>query len=279
MLPALIAAGSSLIGGLLGSREKSKDRAAQKEFATHGVRWKVADAKAAGLHPLAALGAQTSSFSPVSVGGSSLSSGFAAAGQDIARAVDATRTQGEKVSAYAKTIQDLNVQRMGLENELLSSQIAKVRQAGTPPPFPSTNDPYLIEGQTSSGINVKKMDRIDPHSSNPSIEPGAITDTGFTRTPTGWHPVMSSDAKQRLEEDLIGGLLWNIRNRLAPTVGSRMNPPGVSREPGEYWVYDPLNQEYRLEKYVNPPMIRRNMTYRKVRRPSHWRDDYPAYMR
>lgn len=40
----------------------------QKEFAKHGIQWKVEDAKQAGIHPLAALGAQTVSFSPSVVG-------------------------------------------------------------------------------------------------------------------------------------------------------------------------------------------------------------------
>lgn len=281
MLGALIGAGANLLGGLIGKNDaesqQRKNLAAQKEFAQHGIRWKVEDAKAAGLHPLAALGAQTSSFSPISVGGSSLASGVSAAGQDIARAVDATRTQSEKMSAYTKTIQDLNIQRMGLENQLLSSQIAKVNQAGLPPPMPSTEDPYLVEGQTQSGINPQKLKRVNPPLGNPSIEPGAIVDTGFARTPTGWAPVMSKDVKDRLEEDLIGSLLWNIRNRLAPTFGSRVNPPNVSREPGEMWVYDPASQEYRKVKYVNPPMV--SGTYREVRRPVHWREDYPSHMR
>ena len=40
----------------------------QKEFAQHGIRWKVKDAQEAGIHPLAAIGANTQSFAPVSVG-------------------------------------------------------------------------------------------------------------------------------------------------------------------------------------------------------------------
>ena len=35
-----------------------------KQFAKRGIQWRVHDAKKAGLHPLAALGAQTTSFSP-----------------------------------------------------------------------------------------------------------------------------------------------------------------------------------------------------------------------
>lgn len=40
----------------------------QKEFAQHGISWRVDDARQAGLHPLAALGAQVTSFSPSFVG-------------------------------------------------------------------------------------------------------------------------------------------------------------------------------------------------------------------
>lgn len=65
---SLIGAGSSLLGGALGSKSSSNlnDRNIdlQKEFARKGVRWRVADAKAAGIHPLAALGLQGSSYSP-----------------------------------------------------------------------------------------------------------------------------------------------------------------------------------------------------------------------
>lgn len=37
----------------------------QREFAQKGIRWRVSDAKKAGIHPLFALGANTASFSPV----------------------------------------------------------------------------------------------------------------------------------------------------------------------------------------------------------------------
>lgn len=43
-----------------------KNIALQKEFAQNGIQWRVADAAAAGLSPLAALGASEPSFSPVS---------------------------------------------------------------------------------------------------------------------------------------------------------------------------------------------------------------------
>lgn len=248
MLGSLIAGGASLLGGLLG-RDDASDAAAknarmQKEFAQQGIRWKVADAKAAGIHPLAALGAPTTSFAPVNVGaGSHIAQGLASAGQDISRGIEATRTNSERLDAYTKTIQDLNIQRMGLENDLLSSQIAKIHQAGIPPAMPSTSDRLLIEGQGNSPLiksNAQQRTISAPEAG--SQEPGAITDTGYARTPTGWAPVMSKDVKDRLEEDFLGMLAWNVRNRLAPSFDAHGgNPPAI----GGPYLYYPTSQEYR----------------------------------
>lgn len=58
----------SIAGGLLGkkSQEDANERnyQMQKEFAQNSIRWKVADARAAGVHPLFALGASTNAASP-----------------------------------------------------------------------------------------------------------------------------------------------------------------------------------------------------------------------
>lgn len=40
----------------------------QEKFAKHGVRWRVADAQAAGIHPLAALGMSPNQATPVTIG-------------------------------------------------------------------------------------------------------------------------------------------------------------------------------------------------------------------
>lgn len=142
-----IGAAANVIGGLFG-RDAQKDANAanaaaaaqnikmQKEFAQKGIRWRVEDAREAGIHPLYALGAQTASFSPVNVGAvaeTGLASGIANAGQDISRAVNATRTQPERDAAVSKTIQDLQLTKAGLENELLASQIAKLKSSINPP--------------------------------------------------------------------------------------------------------------------------------------------------
>lgn len=98
-MAALIGGGASLLGGLLG-RESSRSSAnrnidLQREFAQQGIRWRVEDAKAAGIHPLYALGASPASFSPISVS-DPLGPAIASAGQDVSRAYEATRTRSER---------------------------------------------------------------------------------------------------------------------------------------------------------------------------------------
>lgn len=164
MLASLISAGTSLLGGLFGRKSQeeanAKNLAAQREFAQSGVQWRVADAKKAGIHPLAALGAQTASFSPSFVGDTSFGTGIAQAGQDVSRAIDATRPAAQRSAAFEKSVQDLTVQKMGLENQILASQLAKINQAGHPPAFPGT--PTLIDGQGNTTSVMLGGHRVDP---------------------------------------------------------------------------------------------------------------------
>lgn len=254
MLGNIIAAGANLVGGIIGSNKESKiakqNIAMQKQFAQEGIRWKVADAKAAGLHPLAALGAQTSSFSPISVGGNSLATGLAAAGQDIGRAVNATRTSGERIDAYTKTVQDLNLRRLGLENDLLASQIAKINQAGSPPPFPTAGNRHLIEGQGNSPlIKSDPMEQTPTDPLNPSSEPGSNPEVGYARTTAGWAPVPSKAIKERIEDNFPAEVTWMMRNQMAPSFGFRSNPPKIDIPEGHFWQYNPFTQEYVLRRF------------------------------
>lgn len=107
--------------------------AAQREFAQQGIRWKVEDAKAAGIHPLYALGAQTHSFTPQSISSPDIpSAGLGAMGQDIGRAVNATRTDDERTVAYNEALQKLSLERGSLENEVLRQRLRTMVQSSNP---------------------------------------------------------------------------------------------------------------------------------------------------
>lgn len=106
MWPQILGGLISAAGSLAGGRQSQKSNEAmarqqaqlQKEFAQHGIRWKVEDAKAAGLHPLYALGASTTPYSPVGVMDSK-GPALAEASQHVGRAIAATSTSAEKQMA------------------------------------------------------------------------------------------------------------------------------------------------------------------------------------
>lgn len=93
---SVIGAGISGLAGIAGgminaSQSKSIARAQmrlQKEFAQNGIQWRVQDAKAAGIHPLYALGANTATYTPVSQDSSGLGNAVADAGAYLGKAVD-----------------------------------------------------------------------------------------------------------------------------------------------------------------------------------------------
>lgn len=262
MIGGLISAGLGLASSLLGNRaqEKANKRNAQmarqqeernyerqKEFAKSGIQWKKEDALKAGIHPLYALGAQTTGFQSY-VGGSSYSapdySGIASAGQDIGRAIDSTRSPGEKLTAYAKTVQDLTIQRMGLENEVLASQVAKNRAAVTPG-IPSETDQYLIEGQNAEGTVTEKPMSRTMAGPGGYREPGSVSDLGYSQNAWGgWSPVASDDVKRRIEDSPEEWVHY-YRNNIAPWFDrSLMRPPATPLPPYSRWAYNPIYGYY-----------------------------------
>lgn len=221
---------TGLLGGLGSDQDARRQEDLQKEFAQNGIRWKVADAQAAGIHPLAALGAQTQTYSPVYAGSYDMPS----MGQDLSRAISATRPQGEQLSAYEKSVQELSLTKMGLENELLASQIAKINQAGQPPGLPG------------AGVVDVPLQRIGADPSNPAREAGAVPEVGYLYSgPRGRVPVPADTAKERIEDDFFSQALWNVRNRIAPSFGLNETPPSDPLPEGyDAWKFNPFTQEY-----------------------------------
>lgn len=153
--------------------------AQQRDFAQQGIRWKVDDARAAGLHPLAALGAQVSSFSPISVGSSSIFSESKAPsvsaetmdlgnmGQDLSRAISAGSTAPERLSRVQRTVQAIatgqTLEKASLENDLLRATIAKTRsQIGPPIPLPQPGPNRTVSGFPVSDDEIKQKAEDHP---------------------------------------------------------------------------------------------------------------------
>lgn len=258
--------------GLIGSSQSQANAAKlnqlnyehQKEFAQNGIRWRVADAKAAGLHPLAALGAQGASYSPSAVIGDSPDFSFLKdMGQGIDRAMDAKATQKERVEKEEKSNALFNEELKGkqLQNQETETRIQQmkwdmamdaarnaersVRTQQQVPPMPSlAPDGSLMPGQSNAtspgGIESKPAEIVVNEPGRPGQERGSIPELGFTRTNDGGYaPVMSKDAKDRLDDDFIGSSLWHLRNSLpAPFDSERVMPPRSWLPKGTEWRFD-----------------------------------------
>lgn len=193
MIGNLIGAGASLIGGLINrdsarrSANQTRDMALQqmqlqKDFAKSGIRWRVEDARKAGIHPLYALGANTTSYTPQSVSfgaDTSLGNAFAQAGQDIGRAINSTRTGAERTDAFTKSVQAIQLTNAGLDTEakrlqieLLKSQIQRSSGAQSSPPGPGDFVTPEDKIEENKPMNLGKR-----WYSNPAWSPSsAITD-------------------------------------------------------------------------------------------------------
>lgn len=267
MLGALIGAGTQLLGGLLGrdsaQKQADKNAALQREFAQSGIQWKVEDAKKAGVHPLYALGASTHSFSPVSIS-DPLPAAMANAGQDLSRAMTSTATPTQRQTAFGSAMESLTLEKAGLENQLLRSQIVRMNQTSSPP-IPSAAQRWGVDGQgptalpDTSGVSLPgTIIQDNPQKrvgfTGTPMEPGAISDLGYAKTAHGYFPVPSADVKERIEDQLIPELAWAIRNMGYPMLGAGQQPPYPAPK-GHEWRFSPV-YGYVLEKrYGTPPEV------------------------
>lgn len=216
----LFSIGADLLGGALSDKSvrdaNDTNRDVQYDMARNGIQMRVADAKAAGIHPLMALGVQPFSPSPTAVGSSGVGDSISRMGQNMSRASLATASADKRREA-------LMLENASLQNDLLRAQISMINRPNNPP-FPGSA--MVIDGQGNA----------------PSRERETIPDVGFAETEQrGLAPVMSSAVKQRTEDSLLQELEWYLRNRINPF--ALLRGPGPAPRKGMVW--DPAYQQYR----------------------------------
>lgn len=138
-LGAIAGGVTQLIGGHL-SDERREERDIwnfnqnanlQREFAQSGIQWRVADAEAAGVHPLYALGQGVTAASPISLsgGGFGMGQALASMGQDATRAAMAGQTELQRRSAELALRQaESKLQTDDLQRQLIQEQINAIRR-------------------------------------------------------------------------------------------------------------------------------------------------------
>lgn len=232
------------VGSLFGKKGTSRKREAdsykiQAEASRADIAPRVQAYMDAGIHPLYGLGGQQFTPNPTNIdSGPSIGERLADAGQNVARAASAYQTREERAKVAQRDA--LSLERMSLENDLLRSQITSIN-ASSNPSLPHGLSP--IDGQGDSGygysMNVNPMEVTASMRNQPHVEGGVTSDIGWVRTKNGFAPVMSKDTKDKLEEDMIGSIGWNLRNRIMPSTAPPYKAPD-----GTAWTYDILRQEF-----------------------------------
>lgn len=244
----------------------------QREFAQSGIQWKVEDAHKAGVHPLYALGAQTTSYAPQTVGMSAADirpefapkstdfSGLANAGQFLGRAVHASSTNNSAQTAILASLQQTQLEGAKLDNDIkraeLASRLQTVAATATPSMPTAAPSPFDFFGGVSgdatrlSGPTIKvetRRDVTDPNS--PGFIPGAGPGVGLMRNTTGgYDPVMPPEMAESLESDMGGRIAWLIRNRLLPNIGLSEVPN--AHDPGLEMVWSRKLQQWEVAPKV-----------------------------
>lgn len=224
---ALIGVGSAVAGGLISSRDQrhaaQRSAAQQERFAKEGIRWKVADAKAAGISPEFALGASTHSFAPTETG-SERGSMIADAGQNIARAALATEDAGSRKLNEQLKAETLRGMVLDNNQKAMSAQLTSVNKPGNPP-FPSSRG-NIVPGQNNSPVVDKALERTGQHSTARHSEGASIPSVGWAETDDGGlMPIPSQDIKNRIEDQAIPEAIWAARNLIGPNMGKGSKPP------------------------------------------------------
>lgn len=263
----LFSAGASLLGGILGDKS-ANDRAdqnveLQREFAQNGIRWKVEDAKAAGLHPLAALGAGGASFTPSAVVGDQ-TPGVAA---DVARSFidgqNTKRAETATMTAHEREMQALALQRAGLQNRLLEAQINSewASVMGQPPtpampasagaiPAPIARGASPVSNR-SGRVDLQASPAIASTPSNAGVEAGQ--NPFFKAHPLSPHSnilLPSQSAAEGLEQLPPGAAIGAYAAAAWDRFRHGPNTPPASNlaPPGYHWIWKPFRQAYTLEK-------------------------------
>lgn len=174
--------------GFLGkkSAEKREDSSIQR---------RVKDAQKAGVHPLAALGANVMSMGPASVGGSD----FADLGQDVSRAVAA----GGSSEQRATRLEELAIERGGLENDLLRTQISQMRRPAVGPAMPGVLPHKIVPPQKTPNLQAGLPFETNPNFTDAQSYEDRYGDSELVSLLTAMG-ISAADAYWNLKDQVIG---------------------------------------------------------------------------
>jgi hypothetical protein len=236
--------GLGAVGGLFGggglSSRKAMALQAQynREVMQNQLQWRKQDAEAAGIHPLYAMGAPTTSFAPSVVGddGPNLGDKLMHVGQNVSRAANAfSNKKAEAIELEQRhRLNEATIQGQELSNQKTASEIALMTQPGHPPGIGNGN---IIAGQGNGIISIpseyvpSRRNRIGTEAAPPSPAGKEFVYDGGT---TLSYP--SEKIKNSIEDVLPYEIEHYFLNRVAPGIEKYFLDPAyqAGRYTGEF---------------------------------------------
>lgn len=247
----------------------------QKLFAKHSLGWRVQDAINAGLHPLAALGASTGSFAPISVG-SNQQGGFEKMGQATGQGL----RNMMKILGKNKEMEQIQLEQevetlrnMRLKNDNLE------RLKGAEVPTNKVSSDGIWESNTSdmsgsnqslySSPNVPYKERVG---TSGVVQAGRVAEENVTVTKGGWVKFLPSQTTQEVYSEgpaqwpyWIGkGVTWAARREIHTTRLGRDSKLGFKSRSAIRKIRPkaPKGYEYRYD--IRAGMLRQQKKTKKV---------------
>lgn len=260
-----------------------------KELARNGIQMRVADAKAAGLHPLYALGAPTFNPSSISIGqagdggvsGPDAGAALSRMGQGVERAAGAFKSKEDRaLNALQQSqleVNTLNKEKIGAEIEFIRAQtastIARTSQAGT--------GPGVTTSQQFGTYEPKAPEIPNTRPGQPHAEAGPDAPANrYTRFPGGFHTALPAKDLNIDEASSPGWGTFMYTNRLLPFWDEKAHAearPPQAPAPGFRWRITPFGwkqypnsiSDSEIERSIHGPY--REPDWRRARRQASWR--------
>lgn len=206
--------------------EYARSLADQYAFQNDSVQRRVADAKSAGIHPLAALGYQAPSFIPPQTDTGyypDAKADMESLGQDISRAISAGQTEKERQGTLAMqaTVDNLAIRRMqlevqGLEIENIYRAERLNRMRAGNPAFPDVN--------AIRNVGVSELGQGDIARYGMGMDKSGGPAATIIENRDGTTSIVPSEkGKQLTEDNLWHELKWMYHNEYVPWLNNEMN--------------------------------------------------------
>lgn len=203
LVGAGISAGANLIGGGIAaaSNKKVQKRVWRdtKKLAQNQLQWRVQDARAAGIHPLAALGLPPAGAGGAISGGGGLAEGFSRAGESIGQGIAGygQAKMDAKIRAEEKQRQQMYDTQAVLESQARIQESAARARA-------SNAEADWTRAQLAASVAAQNA---APGKSGYEDNSWLGEDTSTWQTAFGAIPVNPNATPQRVMEDMRGGVV------------------------------------------------------------------------